>query len=101
MSKLKIERGISRTERVKLQVSIEQPLAHDIELMAQWSDNEKNYIVNELLRFALEQATDFQEHKRSLNGLPAASVSSPQKVPGSSPASNNKSSVPAQPQGGI
>jgi len=101
MSKLKIERGVSRTERVKLQVSIEQPIAHDIELMTQWSDNEKNYIVNELLRFALEQATDFQEHKRSLGATPPASVPSPQKIPGSSPTSNNKSSVPAQPQGGI
>jgi hypothetical protein len=101
MSKLKIERGVSRTERVKLQVSIEQPLAHDIELMAQWSDNEKNYIVNELLSFALEQATDFQEYKRSLNGKPAVSVPSPQKIPGPSQASGNKPSVPVQPQGGI
>ena len=101
MSKLKIERGVSRTERVKLQVSIEQPLAHDIELMAQWSDNEKNYIVNELLRFALEQATEFQEHKRSLSGKPAASVSTSQKIPGPSPASSNKPSIPVQPQGGI
>jgi hypothetical protein len=101
MSKLKIERGVSRTERVKLQVSIEQPLAHDIELMAQWSDNEKNYIVNELLRFALEQATDFQEHKRSLNGKPAVFVPSPQKISGSSPANGAKPASTGQPQGGI
>ncbi len=101
MSKLKIERGVSRTERVKLQVSIEQSLAHDIELMAQWSDNEKNYIVNELLRFALEQATEFQGHKRSLSGKPAASVSAPQKIPGSSAAGGTKSALTGQPQGGI
>ncbi len=101
MSKLKIERGVSRTERVKLQVSIEQPLAHDIELMAQWSDNEKNYIVNELLRFALEQATEFQEHKRSLSGEPSASVPSPQKITNSSPASGAKHASTGQPQGGF
>jgi hypothetical protein len=101
MSKLKIERGVSRTGRVKLQVSIEQPLAHDIEMMAQWSDNEKNYIVNELLRFALEQATDFQEHKRSLNGMPASSILPSRKDSSRSPSSSNKSSVAAQIQGGI
>ena len=101
MSKLKIERGVSRTERVKLQVSIEQPLAHDIELMSQWSDNEKNYIVNELLRFALEQAADFQEHKRSLNGVPAASVPSPQKIPRPSQASGAKTASTDQSQGGM
>lgn len=65
MSKLKIEYGASRTERVKLQVSIDVSVASDIELMAQWSDNEKNYIVNELLRFALSESAEFQQYKQT------------------------------------
>ncbi len=63
MGRLKIERGVSRIERVKLQVSVDQAIAQDIELMAKWSDNEKNYIVNELLRFALGESGDFQQYK--------------------------------------
>ena len=31
--------------------------------MAEWSDNDQNYIVNELLRFALSQEEDFQKYK--------------------------------------
>jgi hypothetical protein len=68
MSKLKIEPGVSRIKRAKLQSSIDQTIARDIELMAQWSDNEPNYVVNELLRFAITQAEEFQKYKI---GLPA------------------------------
>ena len=71
MSKLKIEPGVSRIKRAKLQSSIDQTIARDIELMAQWSDNEPNYVVNELLRFAITQAEDFQKHKA---GLPASTA---------------------------
>lgn len=67
MNKLKIERGISRIKRSKLQSSIDQSVANDIELMAEWSDNEPNYIVNELLRFAIAQAEDFQKFKAGLD----------------------------------
>ncbi len=65
MSKLKLEHGISRIRRVKLQSSIDQTIADDIELMAEWSNNETNYVVNELLRFALTQEEDFQKYKTS------------------------------------
>ena len=68
MNKLKIEPGVSRIKRAKLQSSIDQAIARDIELMAQWSDNEPNYVVNELLRFAITQAEEFQKYKV---GLPA------------------------------
>ena len=71
MSKLKIEPGVSRIKRAKLQSSIDQTIARDIELMAQWSDNEPNYIVNELLRFAIAQAEEFQKYKV---GLPTNTV---------------------------
>lgn len=65
MSKLKLEHGVSRIRRTKLQFSIDQSIADDIEMLAEWSNNETNYIVNELLRFALNQEEDFQRHKAS------------------------------------
>jgi hypothetical protein len=65
MSKLKLEHGISRIRRAKLQSSIDQTVADDVELMAEWSNNETNYVVNELLRFALIQEEDFQKYKAS------------------------------------
>jgi hypothetical protein len=65
MSKLKLEHGISRIRRAKLQSSIDQTVADDVELLAQWSNNETNYVVNELLRFALTQEEDFQRYKAS------------------------------------
>ena len=65
MSKLKLEHGISRIRRAKLQSSIDQTIADDVELMAEWSNNETNYVVNELLRFALTQEEDFQKYKAS------------------------------------
>jgi len=65
MSKLKLEHGISRVRRTKLQSSIDQAIADDIELLAEWSNNETNYVINELLRFALTQEEDFQKYKAS------------------------------------
>jgi hypothetical protein len=65
MSKLKLEHGVSRIRRTKLQSSIDQSIAEDIERLAEWSNNETNYVVNELLRFALAQEEDFQKHKAS------------------------------------
>jgi hypothetical protein len=65
MSKLKLEHGVSRIRRAKLQSSIDQTVADDIELLAEWSNNETNYVINELLRFALTQEEEFQRHKAS------------------------------------
>jgi len=65
MSKLKLEHGVSRIRRAKLQSSIDQTVADDIELLADWSNNEPNYVINELLRFALTQEEEFQRHKSS------------------------------------
>src|SRR5258707_1907405 len=55
MNKFKIEKGISRITRVKLQATMEESIAADLALLGEWSNNDKNYIVNELLRFALSQ----------------------------------------------
>jgi hypothetical protein len=78
MSKLKLEHGVSRIRRAKLQSSIDQTVADDIELLAQWSSNETNYIVNELLRFALTQDEDFQKYKAT-SGANTAQFSSSAK----------------------
>src|ERR1700677_1990061 len=77
MSKLKLEHGVSRIRRAKLQSSIDQTIADDVELLAEWSNNETNYVVNELLRFALTQEEDFQKYKASAStntSRPAASA---------------------------
>ena len=65
MTKFKIEKGVSRITRVKMQASIEESIAADLALMSEWSNNDKNYIVNELLRFALSEDSEFQAYKQS------------------------------------
>lgn len=71
MSRLKLIHGVSRIRRAKLQSSIDQTVADDIELLAQWSNNETNYVINELLRFALAQEEDFQKYKATVVPNPA------------------------------
>lgn len=66
MNRLKLQHGVSRIRRAKLQSSVDQTIADDIELMAKWSNNETQYIVNELLRFAIAQEEDFLKYRASL-----------------------------------
>ena len=79
MSKLKLEHGVSRIRRAKLQSSIDQTIAEDIELLAQWSNNETHYVVNELLRDAHTQEEDFKKYKASPAAKATQSVG-PSKV---------------------
>jgi hypothetical protein len=65
MSKFKIDHGASKVRLVLLKTNIEDSISNDIDLMCQWSDNERKYIVNELLRFALTQDEEFQRYKAS------------------------------------
>jgi hypothetical protein len=81
MSKLKLEHGISRIRRAKLQSSIDQTVADDIESLAEWSNNETNYVINELLRFALAQEEDFQKYKTSSTATTVRSVGSTKPSP--------------------
>jgi hypothetical protein len=87
-------------KRAKLQVTIDQIVASDVELMAAWSNNESQYIVNELLRFAIAQSKHFQRYKAELPKWPSPvgtsakpettmskPASNPEQKPGSSPAS--------------
>jgi hypothetical protein len=84
MSKLKLEHGISRIRRAKLQSSIDQTIADDVELMAEWSNNETNYVVNELLRFALTQDEDFQKYKVSASTNTSRTAASAKPSPAKS-----------------
>ncbi len=73
MSKLKIEHGASKINLVLLKTNIEDGISSDIDLMCQWSNNDRKYIVNELLRFALAQNEDFLKYKAELMTSPARS----------------------------
>jgi hypothetical protein len=109
MSKLKIEHGVSRIKRAKLQTYIDQTVADDIELMTEWTNNEQHYVVNELLRFALTQSEEFQKFKmergpkdsrttgdaKSIPLVPTTVPNPALPLPKPSPASSAKPSAPA------
>ena len=78
MSRLKIEHGASKVRWTLLKINIEESLANDIDLMCQWSQNDRKYVVNELLRFAMAQAEDFQKHKAEQTAAPAEATANPQ-----------------------
>jgi len=86
MGKFKIEKGASRIARVKLQATIEESIAADLSLMCEWSNNDKNYVVNELLRFAVSEDSEFQAYKQSL-----ASARPEPKEAGDTPSSGSRS----------
>jgi len=77
MSKLKIEHGASKVNWVLLKTNIEDSIANEIELMCQWSENDRKYIVNELLRFALAQSEEFQKYKAERDSAPSKKVNEP------------------------
>ncbi len=72
MSKSKIEHRASKINLVLLKTNIEDTISQDIDLLASWSDNDRKYIVNELLRFALTQEEDFLKYKAGLTATEAA-----------------------------
>jgi hypothetical protein len=63
MKKMKIEHGASQVNWVLLKTTVEEPIANEVDLMCQWSRNDRRYVVNELLRFALAQSADFRKYK--------------------------------------
>lgn len=81
MSKFKIEHGASRINLVLLKTNIEDTISQDIDLLATWSDNDRKYLVNELLRFALTQEEDFQKYKASLTTNASRPVSTTKTNP--------------------
>lgn len=81
MTKLKIEHGASKIRWTLLKTNIEEPIANDIDLMCQWSENERKYLINELLRFALGAAQDFQKYKAEHGAASMGSSSILQQPP--------------------
>jgi hypothetical protein len=78
MRRLKIEHGASKVRWTLLKTNIEESLASDIDLMCQWSENDRKYVVNELLRFALAQSEEFQKYKAERAAHPPQSKASPE-----------------------
>jgi len=66
MARFKIMRNNTNSDRKLLQARIETALVEDVNLIAKWSNRDKNEIVAELLKYALSQEEDFQAYKRSL-----------------------------------
>jgi hypothetical protein len=84
MSKFKVEHGASKVNLVLLKTNIEDTISQDIDLMSTWSNNDRKYIVNELLRFALTQEEDFQRYKASAAATPSRSPVSAKLSPAKS-----------------
>lgn len=82
MSKFKIEHGASKVRLVVLKTNIEDTISQDIDALATWSNNDRKFIVNELLRFALLQDEEFQKHKASSALGTAQVLSDPKSGPG-------------------
>ena len=81
MNKLKIEHGASKVHWVLLKTSIEEQLSTDIDRLCQWSENDRKYVVNELLRFAIAQAEEFQKYKAGLPANAANNIRDAANVP--------------------
>ena len=67
MARFKIMRNNTNSDRKLLQARIETALVEDVNLIAKWSNRDKNEIVAELLKYALSQEEDFQAYKRSVS----------------------------------
>jgi hypothetical protein len=95
VGKFKIEHRASKINLVLLKTNIEDTIAQDIDLMAWWSDNERKYIVNELLRFAVTQEEDFLKYKASVaaNSQMPAGDSKPAPIP-----AKHASEAPGKPE---
>lgn len=99
MSKLKIEHGASKVRWVPLKTNIEASIASELDLMCQWSENDRKYIVNELLRFALAQSEEFQKYKTERESNPSKSASETKPLaPATKPASVPTSSTASRQQ---
>ena len=81
MSKFKIEHGASKVNFVLLKTNIEDTISNDIDLMANWSSNDRKYLVNELLRFAISQEEDFKKYKASSTATATQATMNSKAVP--------------------
>ena len=66
MGGVKLERNANKAQRQLLQAKLEDSIVEDVNLLCQWSSNEKNFVIEELLRYALGQESDFEHYKQGL-----------------------------------
>lgn len=99
MSKLRIEHGASKINWVLLKTNIEESISQDIDLMCEWSENDRKYVVNELLRFGLTQSEEFQKFKAGHDAKPTQVLKETKHSPVKATATTDstpKLSVPVQ-----
>ena len=71
MARFKINRNNNKEEKQLLQAKLDASLVEEVNLLCKWSGNEKNYVIAELLRYALSQESDFQEYRQTLGKQPS------------------------------
>lgn len=71
MARFKINRINNKEGKQVLQVKLDASLVEEVNLLCKWSGNEKNYVVAELLRYALSQESDFQEYRQAATEEPS------------------------------
>jgi len=64
--------------------------------MCEWSENDRKYIVTELLRFALDQSDEFQQYKAERDSNPLRKTNEPKPISTIKPATDltSKASSP-------
>ncbi len=94
MGRFKITRNNTKEQKQLLQAKLETSLVEDVNLLCRWSGNEKNYVIAELLRYALSQESEFQEYKRSQQQQVSGATPTPvigAELPKREPATDRKS----------
>ena len=93
MGRFRINRNNAREQKQLLQAKLETTLVEDVNLLCKWSGNEKNYVIAELLRYALSQESEFQDYKRSLHQHRSAATLAPDtaEIPKRESATDRKS----------
>jgi hypothetical protein len=103
VSKLKIEHGASKVHWVLLRTNIEESIASELDLMCEWSENDRKYVVNELCVLRLRSPKNSRGTRRSGSRVPPRqrlrpSLSPPGPKPTPDPAS--KAVLPTASAGG-
>ena len=91
MTRFKITRNNNHERKQLLQAKLDASLVADVNLMCQWSGNEKTVVIAELLRYALSQEVDFQQYKKSLPAEHAPAITEAPKKE----AASDKRTAPA------
>ncbi len=80
-----------------LKTNVEESISTDIDRMCQWSNNERKYVVNELLRFGLAQSEDFQRYKADSENKSTQTTAAANPIPVGSRAATDQQGKPVAP----